>query len=98
MTQKKARKTSVGETSRVGPKPKPPRAIVPLERIERCILLMRSEKVMLDADLAGLYDVETKMLVRAMRRNIDRFPGDFMFQLTKAEFDNLRCQSGTSSS
>ena len=53
---------------------------------------------MLDADLAALYGIETKALVRAVKRNADRFPGDFMFQLNPQEFDNLRCQIGTSSS
>jgi len=53
---------------------------------------------MLDTDLAALYGVETKALVRAVKRNIERFPEDFMFQLTTPEFDNLRYQSGTSSS
>jgi len=71
--------------------------IVPLERIERSILLLRGEKVMLDADLAVLYGVKTKVLIQAVKRNIDRFPSDFMFTLTKAEFDHLRSQSVTSS-
>ena len=71
------------------------RGVVPAERIERSILLMRGQKVMLDADLADLYGVETSALNRAVNRNLDRFPGDFMFQLTKEEFDNLRFQSGT---
>jgi hypothetical protein len=53
---------------------------------------------MLDADLAALYGIETKALVRAVKRNADRFPEDFMFQLNPQEFDNLRCQIGTSSS
>ena len=53
---------------------------------------------MLDADLASPYRVETKAIVRAVKRNIDRFPADFMFQLTQEEFDNLRYQSGTSRS
>ena len=53
---------------------------------------------MLDADLATLYGVETGALVRAVKRNIDRFPEDFMFQLSTEEFRNLRCQTGTSSS
>ena len=52
---------------------------------------------MLDADLAELYGVETKTLTRAVKRNIDRFPSDFMFQLDQAEFENLRFQFGTSS-
>jgi hypothetical protein len=53
---------------------------------------------MLDADLAALYGIETKALVRAVKRNADRFPEDFMFQLNPQEFGNLRCQIGTSSS
>lgn len=52
---------------------------------------------MLDADLAELYGVETKMLVRAVKRNVDRFPSDFMIQLNKEEFENLRFHFGTSS-
>lgn len=73
-------------------------SIIPAERIRQCIYLIRRQKVMLDSDLAMLYGVETKALVRAVKRNIERFPGDFMFQLTKAEYDAfLRCQSGTSS-
>jgi len=72
--------------------------MIPTERIQQCIFLIRKHKVMLDSDLADLYSVETKALVRAVKRNIDRFPDDFMFQLTKLEFDNfLRCQNGTSS-
>jgi hypothetical protein len=54
-------------------------------------------KVMLDRDLAELYDVETKALKQAVRRNIDRFPEDFMFELSKEEFKNLRSQIVTSS-
>ena len=73
-------------------------ALVPLERIERAILLVRGHKVMLDADLAALYGVATKALVQAVKRNIARFPDDFMFQLTKEEFDDLRSQNVTSSS
>jgi hypothetical protein len=71
--------------------------LVPSEIIEKKILLIRGEKVMLDADLAELYGVETKMLVRAVKRNLDRFPVDFMFQLDEKEFENLRFQFGTSS-
>lgn len=52
---------------------------------------------MLDADLAKLYEVETKTLNRAVQRNLQRFPDDFMFQLSETEFENLRCQFGTSS-
>jgi hypothetical protein len=72
-------------------------ALVPPERIERSILLIRGHKVMLDTDLAALYGVETGQLVRAVKRNISRFPHDFMFQLSKDEFENLRCHFGTSS-
>lgn len=70
---------------------------VPAERIARTILLIRGQKVMLDRDLAELYGVETKTLVRALTRNIDRFPKDFMFRLTPKEFAILRYQFGTSS-
>jgi hypothetical protein len=59
-------------------------SIVPAERIERSILLIRGQKVMLDADLAELYGVETRILVRNVKRNAERFPPDFMFQLTKS--------------
>ncbi|MBN1918699.1 MAG: ORF6N domain-containing protein [Verrucomicrobia bacterium] len=68
-------------------------AIVPMERIERAILVLRGHRVMLDADLAAMYDVATRELVQAVKRNIDRFPADFMFQLTPEEFDLLRSQS-----
>ena len=71
-------------------------AIIPVERIERAILLVRGQKVMLDSDLAALYGVPAKALNRAVTRNRTRFPDDFMFQLTAEEFRHLRCQSGTS--
>jgi len=71
-----------------------PGALVP-EVIERRILLIRRQKVMLDAHLAELYGVETKTLKRAVKRNRDRFPGDFMLELTKEEIDALRYQFGT---
>ena len=61
------------------------------------IYFIRSKKVMLDSDLAELYGVETKQLKRAVRRNIERFPDDFMFEMKKEELQNLRCQFGTSS-
>ena len=61
------------------------------------ILLFRGVKVMLDGDLAELYGVETKQLKRAVRRNKARFPADFLFELSASEFENLRCQIGTSS-
>jgi len=72
-------------------------ALVPVERIERQILLVRGQKVLLDSQLAELYGVATGNLVRAMKRNIDRFPEDFMFQLSHEEFADLRCHFGTSS-
>ena len=62
------------------------------------ILLIRGERVLLDADLAAMYGVETKVLVRAVKRNHERFPSDFMFQLSEGEFENLRFHFGTSSS
>jgi hypothetical protein len=65
------------------------------EEIEHAILLIRGQKVMLDRDLARLYAVETKALKRAVQRNLDRFPADFMFELTQEEHDSLRFQSGT---
>jgi len=69
--------------------------VVPLERIERSILSIRGEKVMLDSDLAELYGVETKRLNEQVRRNLNRFPPDFMFQLTPQEWDSLRSQFAT---
>ena len=71
--------------------------IVPDEFVMNKIYLIRGQKVMLDRDLAELYEVETKQLKRQVVRNIDRFPEDFMFELTKEEFENLRRQIGTSS-
>ena len=70
--------------------------LIPAERIEKAIYLIRGEKVMLDRDLADLYGVETKMLNRAVKRNLARFPADFMFQLTNEEATDLRFQIGTS--
>jgi phage regulator Rha-like protein len=72
------------------------KSLVPLEVIEQKILLIKGQKVMLDSDLAELYGVETKMLVRAVKRNSERFPDDFMIQLTKEEFENLKYHFGTS--
>lgn len=72
-------------------------AIASAQNIENRIYMLRGQKVILDADLADLYEVETKVLVRAMKRNSDRFPSDFMFQLTREECTNLRFQFGTSS-
>ena len=68
------------------------------ERIETRIFLLRGEKVMFDFHLAELYGVETKTLNRAVQRNSERFPADFMFQLDRQELANLMCQIGTSSS
>ncbi len=70
-------------------------ALVPLERITNAIVLLRGHKVMLDADLAVLYGVETRALVQAVRRNTGRFPADFMFQLTTDEAAFLRSQTVT---
>jgi hypothetical protein len=67
-----------------------------VERILRAILVLRGEKVMLDADLATLYGVETKVLLQAVKRNVERFPSDFMFQLDPDEWSLLRSQSVTS--
>ena len=71
---------------------------VPMERIEECIYTARGQRVMLDADLAAVYGVETGALNRAVKRNRNRFPDDFAFQLTRQELTNLRCQIGISSS
>lgn len=73
------------------------KALVPLEMIEKKILLIRGHKVMLSTHLAELYGVEPRVLVQAVKRNIERFPEDFMFQLSKEEFDNLKSQIVTSS-
>jgi hypothetical protein len=68
--------------------------IVPMERITGKIYLIRKTKVMIDRDLAELYGVETAQLKRAVKRNIERFPEDFMFELTKQELEDWRCQFG----
>ena len=68
-----------------------------LAHLQKLIYEIRGQKVMLDSDLAALYEVETKNLNKAVKRNFDRFPDDFMFQLTKSEWENLRFQFGTSS-
>ena len=72
-------------------------AVVPVEAIAAGILLLRGQKVILDADLARLYGVETRVFNQAVRRNEGRFPPDFMFQLTEEEFRNLRSQNVISS-
>lgn len=71
--------------------------LIPLQTITGCILFIRNQKVILDSDLAELYEVETRILTRAVNRNLDRFPEDFMFQLSDEEFENLRSQFGISS-
>ncbi len=71
-------------------------SIIPNERIIQRIFWLRGEKVMLDVDLAELYEVETKRLIEQMKRNIDRFPLDFMFQLSDREMEALRSQIATS--
>ncbi|MBI5044117.1 MAG: ORF6N domain-containing protein [Nitrospirae bacterium] len=69
--------------------------VVPVEMIERKIYLIRGHKVLLDGDLAELYGVEVKHLKRQVKRNITRFPEDFMFELRKEEYDSLRSHFGT---
>lgn len=71
--------------------------MLPLDNIEKIIYAVRGQKVILDYDLAQLYKVETGQLKRQVRRNLKRFPTDFMFQLTDDEHRNLRCQFGISS-
>jgi hypothetical protein len=66
--------------------------VIPAERIENLICFVRDQKVMLDRDIAELYGVETRTLKQAVRRNIERFPPDFMFELTKEEFEHWRSQ------
>jgi hypothetical protein len=70
--------------------------LIPAKRIENSILFIRGEKVILDEDLAFLYRVSTKVLIQAVKRNKERFPPDFMFQLNKEEFASLRSQFVTS--
>jgi len=70
---------------------------IPIERIDRAIYMLHGLKVMLDSDLAALYGVETRALIQAVHRNIERFPEDFMFQLTREEFDSLKSQDVISS-
>ena len=66
--------------------------IVPVERIEKRIFLFRGQKVMLSTDLAELYEVEPRVLIQAVKRNLSRFPEDFMFQLNEPEFAILKSQ------
>ena len=78
-------------------KNKPGTLAQPVEVVVSRILLLRNQKMLLDADLAELYGVPTKVLLQAVKRNLERFPDDFMFQLTDQEFSHLRSQSVTSS-
>lgn len=68
---------------------------VQVDTIKSSIYEVRGQRVMLDSDFAELYEVEVSQLKRQVRRNIDRFPEDFMFELTREEYDSLRCQNGT---
>lgn len=80
------------------PNPAPTPTTVPDEKhLSRLVRWVRNEKILLDADLAMLYGVETGALNRAVKRNAARFPADFMFQLSLEEWDNLKCQIGISS-
>jgi len=78
--------------------PESPKELIFEKRILSTIMVIRGEKVILDSDLAALYGVETRRLNEQVRRNIDKFPADFMFQLTKEEFDDLKSQIAISSS
>jgi hypothetical protein len=70
---------------------------IAIEVVVTKIIVVRGKKVILDKDLAELYQVETKQLIRQVKRNLKRFPDDFMYQLTRQEVLNLKCQNGTSS-
>ncbi|MBU0489790.1 MAG: ORF6N domain-containing protein [Bacteroidetes bacterium] len=72
------------------------KVVIPEETVISKIYLIRGKRVMLDMDLADIYGVETKQLKRAVKRNIERFPEDFMFEMTKEELQNWRSQFGTS--
>jgi hypothetical protein len=73
-------------------------SIIPVERVEQCIYVIRGQKVILDADLARIYGVSTARLNQQVRRNRKKFPADFVFELTREEFDNLMLHFATSSS
>ncbi|MFI5456882.1 MAG: ORF6N domain-containing protein [Isosphaerales bacterium] len=70
----------------------PSTALIPAERIERSILLIRGEKILLDRDLADVYQVETRVLIQAVKLNVGRFPTDFVFQLSTKELERWRSQ------
>lgn len=74
----------------------PHETLIPAAHIERLIFIIRGQKVMLDSDLARIYGVTTARLNQQVKRNPDRFPSDFMFQLTQKEFSGLMLQSATS--
>lgn len=84
-------------TKIIRPKENKMKEIVPQEIIEQKIFYIRGHKVMLDCDLARLYGIATKVLLQAVKRNLGRFPEDFMFVLNEEEFRNLRSQVVTSS-
>ena len=88
----KRRRSQIVTASAKAAKPPAEPALMPIGKIQQTILLVRGEKVILDADLAALYGVETKALNQAVKRNRERFPEDFMFQLTLAETKDLRSQ------
>ena len=71
--------------------------IIPDETVISKIYQFRSVKVMVDSDLADLYEIETRVLNQAVKRNLKRFPGDFMFQLNEVEFENLKSQNNSGS-
>ncbi len=73
------------------------KSIIPIEVVSQRIFFIRGQKVMLDIDLAELYEIPVKVLLQAVKRNSERFPDDFIFQLSKEEFQNLRSQFVTSS-
>ena len=72
--------------------PEKTKTLIPTEAIVNKIIVLRDERVILDRDLAEMYGVKTRVLKQAVRRNIDRFPNDFMFELNKKEHDSLRSQ------
>ena len=73
------------------------KAMIPIERVERRILFIRGERVIVDSDLAELYGVTTKAFNQAVKRNLQRFPEDFMFQVTASELEDMRSQIVTAS-
>lgn len=89
LAERAGRRLGVGKSAQTAP------ALV--EQITRSILILRGQRVLLDVELANLYGVTTKVLLQAVRRNRDRFPGDFMIQLTRTEWAVLRSQTVTSS-